>query len=522
MKGPPISERTHHVTRRIGIVVGRTLVYVLIWAGLTLLIAAAGIRFYWGKISVNQMLLNLVSVETEGGGGALVWMGILGVGVLPLLITVGIALFQYYRRRKRRQVGENERTDRSPWPVRAVSTALVAALVVGGTTAFSSAVGMVDYIKAANSGYDVSDYYVEPTVTSDEAKRNLVLIYLESGEATFEDEDLFEKDAFAPLKEVTQASDGWQSVDPLYNYRGGGWTMAGIVGTQCGIPLKGGGPAPKSGSLNGLDSAIGAYLGGTTCAGDILEAHGYTSVFLGGANAEFAAKGTFLETHGYSEVKDLPDWKAAGEPEENFSADWGLSDGRLMDHAKDEIDELHAEAERTGQPFNLSMLTLDTHDPAHVFDYCSVDTENVMTSVFSCSMAQVAGFVDHMEAKGYLDDTAVIIMGDHLKLMTAGDPFHKQLDNNPHRTIFNRVWVPGGGTSPMRTDADQLNMFPTILEAAGLTLKDRAAGLGVSAFTSEIPEDSAQSMEGDSYVQLLESGSQDFYEKAWAGEAGAK
>ncbi|WAP52459.1 hypothetical protein OL239_04130 [Arthrobacter sp. ATA002] len=62
-----MSGRILHVTRRVGGIMGRLLLYVLIWAGLALLIAAVGIRFYWGEISVNQMLLNLVSVETDGG-----------------------------------------------------------------------------------------------------------------------------------------------------------------------------------------------------------------------------------------------------------------------------------------------------------------------------------------------------------------------------------------------------------------------------------------------------------------------
>ena len=77
-----MSDRNLHVIRRVGAVLGHVLVYVLIWAGLALLIAAAGIRYYWGEISVGQMLLNLVSVEMDGGGGAIVWMGILGIGVV--------------------------------------------------------------------------------------------------------------------------------------------------------------------------------------------------------------------------------------------------------------------------------------------------------------------------------------------------------------------------------------------------------------------------------------------------------
>ncbi|MFJ6001682.1 LTA synthase family protein [Arthrobacter sp. NPDC092385] len=514
-----MSDRILHVLRRVAVVVGYVLVYVLVWMGLALLIAAAGIRYYWGEISVGQMLSNLVSVEIDGGGGSIIWVGILGIGVAPVLITAAIAAAHFVRRRNRRHSGDDVRPPRTTWFARSIATALVGAVVIGGTTAFATTVGVGNYIRAANSDFDLGDYYVEPTITSDENARNLVLIYLESGEATLEDDQLFEKDAFTPLKDVTRASEGWQNVENLQQYTGGGWTIAGISGTECGVPLKGTGSAAGAAPSNDLGSDTPTYLGGLTCAGDVLEEHGYTNVFLGGANSSFAAKESFLRSHGYSEVKGLADWRAAGEPEENFRSDWGLSDERLMDHAKDRIDELHAEAKRTGRPFNLSMLTLDTHEPAYVFDYCSVDTEHDITSVFSCSMAQVAGFVNHMKDRGYLDDTAVVIMGDHLKHMPAGDPFHEQLDNHPNRTIFNRIWVPGGdGAGTLRPRLDQLSMYPTILEAAGLTLKDGAAGLGVSAFATRFPNGSAQAMDTGPYNELLEALSLEFYADAWAVE----
>ncbi|WP_372696782.1 LTA synthase family protein [Arthrobacter sp. JSM 101049] len=518
-----MSDRILHATRRVGIVTGRLLVYVLIWAGLVLLIAALGIRHFWGTISVGQMLLNLVSIQTDGGGGAIVWIGILAIGVAPLLITVGIALWQYFRRRKRRRSGAGRRPRRPEWIMRGVSTVVVAAVVIGGTTAFATTVGVADYIKAGNSAYDLGDYYVEPTVTSDQHKRNLVLIYLESGEATLADDQLFEKNAFAPLQEATQASDGWQSVEDFQQYEGGGWTMAGLTSTQCGIPLKGMGSVAGSAALNQLGDDVDSYLGGATCLGDVLEDHGYTSVFLGGANSAFAAKDTFLRGHGYSKDMGLADWRAAGEPAKNFRSDWGLSDGRLMAHAKEQIDQLHARAEDTGQPFNLSMLTLDTHEPVHIYDYCDVDTRSEVTSAFFCSMTQVAGFVDYMKDKGYLEDTAVVIMGDHLKHMSAGDAFHEQLDHHENRTIFNRIWVPGENQKkPLRPRVDQLNMYPTILEAAGLTLQERAAGLGVSAFAPTVPAGSAQAMEPETYSDLLSSRSARFYAQVWAGEDSAR
>lgn len=513
-----MSGRNLYVARRVGVVVGRILVYALIWLGLAMLIAAIGIRSFWGKISVGQMLLNLVSVETDGGGGNIVWLGILGIGVVPLLITVAIALWQRSRRRKLRRQDAVSRPGRTRWIMRSISTVLVGAVVIGGTTAFATTVGVGDYIKAASSPYDIGDYFVEPNVSDAGDKRNLVLIYLESGEGTLADDQLFEKDAFLPLEEATAEADGWRSVENFQQYRGGGWTMAGLVSTQCGVPLKGPGLGLDSGSGNELGDNTETYLGGSTCLGDVLEENGYTSVFLGGANSSFAAKDTFLATHGYSEVKGLAEWREAGDPEESFRKDWGLSDERLLAHARTQIDELHAEAERTGEPFNLSVLTLDTHEPVHIYDYCNVDTENQVTSAFHCSMTQVAGFVEYMEAQGYLEDTAVVIMGDHLKHMSAGDAFHEQLDHHPNRTIFNRIWVPGGGTSaPLRPGVDQLNMYPTILEAAGLELADHEAGLGVSAFASTVPDDSAQALQPDAYAELLDSLSPRFYTHAWAG-----
>ena len=514
--------RVNQMTRRTAVVVGRIVLHVLIGVGLALLMAAIIIRLSWGEITVNQMFLNLVAVETDGGGGSIVWISILGVGVAPLLATVGLALWLHSRRRKRRRDGDSHRPRRTQWMMRTVSTVLVAAVIVGGTTAFAATVGVRDYLAAANSEYDVGDFYVEPTVTSDTNKRNLVLIYLESGEGTLADDQLFEKDAFAPLKAATEASDGWQTVEDLKQYDGGGWTMSGITSTQCGIPLKGIGSTSGGGAYNALGGKVQTYLEGVTCLGDVLDEHGYTNVFLGGANASFAAKDVFLAGHGYSEVRDLPDWRAAGEPEKAFRSDWGLSEERLLARAKDEVDELHAEAERTGQPFNLSMLTLDSHEPVHIYDYCTVDTQSEVTAAFSCSMTQVAGFVDHLRQEGYLEDTAVVIMGDHLKQIGGGHAFQDELTDHNNRTIFNRIWVPGDDQGrTLRPRVDQLSMYPTILEAAGLTLSGREAGLGVSAFATQVPSGSAQALLPGQYADLVRSLSAQFYATAWGSEDAA-
>ena len=329
-----MSGRVRGTAQRVWSITGRVLLYVLIWAGLTMLAAAIAIRFYWGPISVDQMMLNLVSVQGEGGGGTMVLICILVIGVVPVLITAGIAYRRFRMRRKRRAASavtvetavvdsgtsdgptpasedEDEPLRRSwakVWFARTVSLVMVAALVTTGTVMFGNTIHVVDYVRSVNSVYTIDDYYEDPAVASAENKRNLVMIYLESGEETLSDTTLFDKDPFVPLKEATPAEDGWQQVDGLRQYEGGGWTMAGISGTQCGVPLKGSGLLTGKSGLNSLGGDLDSYLGGLTCTGDILAEQGYRNVFMGGAEESFAAKDQYFLSHGYDEFYGLNHW----------------------------------------------------------------------------------------------------------------------------------------------------------------------------------------------------------------------
>jgi phosphoglycerol transferase len=103
-----------------------------------------------------------------------------------------------------------------------VTPVLIALVVVGGGTAFVSTVRVGQYIKAANSDYDISDYYRNAKVVDSgkvDNKKNLVLIYLESGEQTLSDTKLFEKDPFVPLEKSASLSDGWKSVKNFHPVR---------------------------------------------------------------------------------------------------------------------------------------------------------------------------------------------------------------------------------------------------------------------------------------------------------------
>ncbi|MFV0435290.1 MAG: LTA synthase family protein [Leucobacter sp.] len=511
--------------------------WVLVLAGAMLVGGAVWVLRTFGPVSVDQLLMNLPGGGGEGAGGTELLWGVVTTAILiPVAAILVLALLTERSRRALRRGGalRGKRT----WAFRAVAVVLALAVPLSGAAIFGSAIGAGEYVEAqvreATGGTTLADYYVVPRHgvgaggaagqgmrvpggSSSDAPaaehRNVIIVYLESIEETL-GEDLFEKDM---LKSVERATEGWDTIPNLRQYTGGGWTMAGIVSTQCGIPLRSAGSlaAPRTLNKIGADGeAPEDYLAGATCLGDVLAREGYRNVFMGGANADFAGKGTFLRTHGYDEVRDLKEWEALGETEKR--SDWGLSDRKLFEYAREEVTRLHEEEE----PFNLTLLTLDTHEPPVVHDYCEQDTEVAMTSIVDCSMQQVAGFVDYLDETGILEDTTVVVMGDHLRMIAEGAAYWDELKDRDDRTIFNRVWVPGGAKSGVdfaRTDIDQFSMYPTLIELAGIELADHRAGIGVSALVAadEVPEGTILDLDGDDYDSLVRSRAAAFYRELW-------
>ena len=463
---------------------------------------------YWieknfGVITIDQALINLQGAGGEGAGGSgLIVSAVMYGVVIPLvfcaLIFLGIRYLRLHEWAKSRG-----KVTRMGIPV--LVGVFVLSVPVVGATAFSRQVSLDVYIRAMRSDLDLIDYYVEPQIASvPEGKQlNLVVIYLESVEDALADDSIFEEDMLAPLERATE---GWVSVT-IPQPANGGWTLGGIVNTQCGFPLRMVDATIQGDDLNETGETVDTYLSGATCLGDVLSDQGYTNVFMGGANNSFAGKGTFLASHGYDELWGHEEWAAQGETE---FRDWGLSDRRLMELAKDKVTELHD----SGEPFNLTLLTLDSHPSDWEQPYCDITTDIELTSIYRCSMEQVEGFVDYMADQGYLDDTAVVLMGDHRRMLGENDAFHPLLSGMETRYPYNRMWVPGG--IDLAVDSmDQFSMYPTILELLGIDLVDGRAGIGVSALTAVTDRESTRYLPHDFFDSLVQSRSQDFYEMVW-------
>jgi phosphoglycerol transferase len=251
---------------------------------------------------------------------------------------------------------------------------------------------------------------------------------------------------------------------------GATWTMAAMVATQCGVPLKVYSEAPVRARPDRK-----SFLPGATCLGDVLQAHGWRNVFLGGAPLSFAGKGTFLRDHGYVDTRGRDEWEHAGVKPAELN-EWGLVDSALFERAHATLRTLQAGR----QPFNLTLLTIDTHNPnGFQSAYCRAEGARDFQGIVGCSALQIANFIAQARQAGELKDTVVVVLGDHLafpnpaweRLQQAGDT----------RRMFD-LFVGDDLPRPNTTELLPFDLFPSLLTLLGLPPEGQRLALGYSAF----------------------------------------
>jgi phosphoglycerol transferase len=369
-------------------------------------------------------------------------------------------------------------------------------------TLFISFFKIKDYV-LGNTGSDViAKYYADPQQIYFKAHnpKNLVLIYVESLEKTYSDKEIFGADLLHSLNSQSGAH-----VDHFIQMPGATWTMGGIVSSQCGLPLK----TMGLGDGNSQGRLYKSFLPGAICLGDVLKDLGYQNVFLGGASLRFSGKGKFFSGHGYQKVMGKLEWLSSGRYHDDDLNGWGLYDKDIFSEAKSQLDLLENEK----KPFNLTVLTVDTHFPAgFLSDQCrarkNIDDEKNIEASIQCTAETVADFVSYARSKGYLRNTNIVIMGDHLLMAsTISDKLRKA----EKREIYNK-WISERAVKFNRPNIDHFDIAPTILDFIGVEVAGARFGLGYSALTKEdvVPSKGYY----DEFLLNLNSKSP-FYAKFW-------
>ena len=221
---------------------------------------------------------------------------------------------------------------------------------------------VIEYMRSRMTKSDFIDQnYVEPTSENmifPDKKRNLVYIFLESVETTFADKasgGAFEKNVIPELTRLTleegeSFSGDKKTINGGYVTTGSSYTMGALVAQTAGIPVVG--------SIgNAAASYADSFYPGLRTIGDILKEQGYNQVFMCGSEATFGGRALYFKEHGGYQVFDYDYARNNGYIPKDYRVWWGYEDRKLLDFAKTRLTELNGE----GKPFNLTMLTVDTH-----------------------------------------------------------------------------------------------------------------------------------------------------------------
>ena len=255
---------------------------------------------------------------------------------------------------------------------------------------------------------------------------------------------------------------------------GTGWSVAGIIATQCAVPLK----LVTIMKDNDFGEDTAHVLPGAQCLGDILAAHGYKNIYMNGSTLDFAGVGKFFKDHHYSEMYGREEWLQKGVLTEKDMTGWGLSDDKLLEQAKIKLEELV----QGKQLFNLTLFTIDTHGlSGQLSEVCAKAGYRNFTGIVECTSNQVADFVHYAEKKGWLDKVNIVIVGDHLAMQNLAS---KELDAVEERYIFNMI-VSKNKLMKNTNEIVAFDILPTVLTSLGFSSNSSRLGLGYSAIGAE-------------------------------------
>lgn len=318
----------------------------------------------------------------------------------------------------------------------------------------------------------LTNFYAAPPKQLPEGvqKKNIIIIYAESEERTFADISRG-AETFAEMSEIAASGIEAQGIRQVTNT---GWTMAGFVSSQCGVPLQ-----PRGLFSENNFSHQGSFFSPVDCLSDVLNASGYHTEFMNGGDADFGGIGTFLDSHNFSFHSGLAEYRdIAGD----YLNTWGLYDDTLFDLAEKRIEIL----QKQDKPFAFSMATIGGHAPSgHVTRTCRQNLEqgelSDMQFAIKCTGYHIKNFLAHLKQKGLLENTLVAIQSDHLIMENEHSG---ELNTKPRMDYFS---ISGDGVAPavIKREAAMFDVFPTLLQELGMELPGGRAGLGVSLFAKE-------------------------------------
>lgn len=310
-------------------------------------------------------------------------------------------------------------------------------------------------------------------------KRNLIYIFLESMESTYSNKDnggAYDINYIPELTEIANNNINFSNnnlIGGAHMTYAASWTTAGIIAHTAGIPVKTAFRQDDVSTYNDTVSLEGAYS-----LGEILNKEGYRQYIMVGSDLTFGGRRVYLKNHGNYTVFDYDTAKRDNIIDDDYYVFWGYEDKKLFSYAKKELKKIA----KSDEPFNFTMLTVDTHFPdGYLDESCDIEYDDHYLSSVACSSKQLGEFVEWIKKQDFYEDTTIILAGDHLSMNTYS---FEDIDSNYRRSVYN-VYI----NSAIDTECNKnrefttFDYYPTTLAALGVKINGEKLGLGTNLFS---------------------------------------
>lgn len=458
--------------------------YLMLVFCFVLLFGPGWIRAIFGDVTMDEIVFHMMVPLVGSDTTPYVISGLVRILLPALILAFVLLIILKYRYKYTIQldikVREKEFTVNTP---RHLKIILCVVLLFFSLSYFINKLDLFEYAKnSLSKSTFIEENYIEPNNASikfPEKKRNLIYIMLESMETSYASKSeggILENNLIPNLTKIANENISFSNTRSLggaYTNVGTTWTVGAMVSHFSGIPLKVGFDGNTYGNYT-------TFLPGITNLGDILEKEGYNQLFILGSDIRFGGRYNLMKQHGNY---DIFDWTYAVENGYYKNEDyiwWGYTDSSLYKFAKEELTKLASKNE----PFNLTMLTVDTHfEDGYVSETCTdLKYNNQYSNAISCADNMVYEFINWIKHQEFYENTTIVIVGDHLTMDVDFFENYKEREND--RRVYN-AYINSAVTAKniKNREFSTMDLFPTTLASLGVIIEGDRLGLGTNLFS---------------------------------------
>ena len=440
--------------------------YILLYIASLVIAGITYVKKYFPLVNFEQILYGLTNMKGSSASGIVDGtIFTFSVGTLIFLILLVIYILLHNSKK-----------------VILIRIKYYSGLILLGSIIFTLyAIGVFEYeINLFKQTKIYDKYYVDGNgvdITFPDKKQNLIFIYMESMETTNAsiNNGGAQKVSYIPnLENYALKYDNFSSGEKLGGFvpvSGTTYTLAGMISQNSGVNFK----LP----INIMDKNI-VKMNGVYALGDVLVDNGYKNYLMMGSQAIFASRDIYFKNHGNYEIFDYTYAINNELIPKDYLVWWGYEDNKLFEFAKNKLKDISKEE----QPFNLTLLTADTHfTDGYLDSECDTPFDKKYANVMHCSDKMINNFITWVMDQDFYKNTTIVLVGDHLTMQSS---FYDDIDKNYTRSVYN-VFI----NSRVKSDTTKNRMFssmdiyPTTLASLGVKIDGDRLGLGTNMYSNK-------------------------------------